>query len=47
LVFNAVGDSVLRFLPPLIITEADADEAIEKLQLALEQVQAAEKEAGA
>jgi acetylornithine/succinyldiaminopimelate/putrescine aminotransferase len=47
LVFNAVGDSILRFLPPLIISESDVDEAIEKLQLSLEQVQAAEKEAGA
>jgi len=31
LVFNAVGDSILRFLPPLIINESDVDEAIEKL----------------
>ena len=31
LVFNAVGDSILRFLPPLTISEADVDEAMEKL----------------
>ena len=31
LVFNAVGDAVLRFLPPLIISESDVDEAMEKL----------------
>jgi len=28
LVFNAVGDTILRFLPPLIISEADVDEAM-------------------
>ena len=31
LVFNAVGDSILRFLPPLNISESDVDEALEKL----------------
>ena len=31
MVFNAVGDSILRFLPPLTISHADVDEAIEKL----------------
>lgn len=31
LVLNAVGDSILRFLPPLIISESDVDEAMEKL----------------
>ena len=31
LVLNAVGDSILRFLPPLNITEDDVDEALEKL----------------
>ncbi len=34
LIFNAVGDSILRFLPPLCIVEADVDEAMEKLQAA-------------
>jgi acetylornithine/N-succinyldiaminopimelate aminotransferase len=33
-VFNAVGDDVLRFLPPLCITQNDVDEAIEKLEQA-------------
>jgi len=28
LVFNAVGDTILRFLPPLIISEGDVDEAM-------------------
>ncbi len=31
LVFNAVGDGILRFLPPLCITRADVDEAMDKL----------------
>ena len=31
LVFNAVGDSILRFLPPLNISASDVDEAMEKL----------------
>lgn len=34
LVINAVGDSMLRFLPPLSITTADVDEAMEKLRRA-------------
>ncbi len=33
-VFNAVGDDVLRFLPPLCITQSDVDEAINKLEQA-------------
>jgi acetylornithine/succinyldiaminopimelate/putrescine aminotransferase len=31
LIFNAVGDTTLRFLPPLCISEADVDEALQKL----------------
>ncbi|MDR2491893.1 MAG: aminotransferase class III-fold pyridoxal phosphate-dependent enzyme [Coriobacteriales bacterium] len=31
LVVNAIGDSILRLLPPLICTEADVDEALEIL----------------
>lgn len=38
LVFNAVGDTTLRFLPPLIITKADVDEAMDKLQAAYKAV---------
>jgi len=34
LVFNAVGDNVLRFLPPLNIGRGEVDEAIEKLHAA-------------
>jgi acetylornithine/succinyldiaminopimelate/putrescine aminotransferase len=34
LIFNAVGDTTLRFLPPLCISEADVDEAMEKLRAA-------------
>ena len=41
LIFNAVGTDVLRFLPPLCITEADVDEAIEKLGAAYKSVSAA------
>ena len=33
LVLNAVGDSILRFLPPLNISESDVDEAMEKLDV--------------
>ncbi len=32
LVLNAVGDDILRFLPPLCISQSDVDEAIEKLE---------------
>lgn len=35
LVLNAVGDDVLRFLPPLCINQNDVDEAIDKLEAAL------------
>jgi predicted acetylornithine/succinylornithine family transaminase len=38
LVLNAVGDNVLRFLPPLCISASDVDEAIGKLEAALSQV---------
>ena len=34
LIFNAVGDSILRFLPPLSITNEDVDEAMGKLAAA-------------
>jgi acetylornithine/N-succinyldiaminopimelate aminotransferase len=34
LVFNAVGDSILRFLPPLCIGRLDVDEAMMKLRKA-------------
>jgi predicted acetylornithine/succinylornithine family transaminase len=34
LIFNAVGDTTLRFLPPLCINHQDVDEAIEKLNAA-------------
>jgi acetylornithine/succinyldiaminopimelate/putrescine aminotransferase len=41
LVINAVGDSYLRFLPPLIINNADVDLAMEKLAKAFETASAA------
>lgn len=34
LIFNAVGDTILRFLPPLCISKADVDEAMQKLRAA-------------
>ena len=34
LVFNAVGDNILRFLPPLCISHDDVDEAMDKLHAA-------------
>lgn len=39
LIFNAVGESILRFLPPLNISAADIDEAIEKLEAARESLE--------
>ncbi len=41
LVFNAVGDSILRFLPPLNISESDVDEAMEKLNASLDELDVA------
>ena len=38
LVLNAVGDTILRFLPPLIIDESDVDEAMEKLNRSWEEI---------
>ena len=35
LLVNAVGPDALRLAPPLILTEADADEAVPKLRAAL------------
>lgn len=40
LIFNAVGTDILRFLPPLIISESDVDEAMEKLDAALKSLPA-------
>ncbi|MEO6906362.1 MAG: acetylornithine transaminase [Abditibacteriaceae bacterium] len=40
LVINAVGDSYLRFLPPLTITNADVDLAMEKLDKAFQNTSA-------
>ncbi len=34
LIFNAVGDSIMRFLPPLCISTSDVDEAMMKLRAA-------------
>lgn len=38
LIFNAVGDTILRFLPPLIASESDVDEAMEILLATYEAV---------
>lgn len=35
LIVNAIGDSVIRFLPPLVVTRADVDRAIEMLASAV------------
>ena len=37
LLFNCTAERVVRFLPPLIITKADIDEAVEKLRIALKE----------
>jgi predicted acetylornithine/succinylornithine family transaminase len=39
LVFNAVGTDILRFLPPLCITQADVEEAMDKLAAAFDSLQ--------
>jgi acetylornithine/succinyldiaminopimelate/putrescine aminotransferase len=31
IVVNAVGDTILRFLPPLIVTESDCDRVLHTL----------------
>lgn len=38
LIVNAIGRSVLRLVPPLILTAGEADEAVRRLGLALEDV---------
>ena len=38
LIFNAVGDSILRFLPPLILTEGDVDAGLEILRASWEEI---------
>jgi acetylornithine/succinyldiaminopimelate/putrescine aminotransferase len=38
LILNAVGENVLRFLPPLMISHNDVDEAINKLEAARETI---------
>lgn len=38
LIFNAVGDSILRFLPPLIASENDVDETMEILSRSWEEL---------
>ena len=43
LLMQGAGDNVLRFLPPLIITEADIEEAVTKISDALSAI---ESEAG-
>ena len=37
-VVNRTADTVIRLLPPLVITEADADEALGRLDAALADV---------
>lgn len=38
LIFNAVGDTILRFLPPLICSKSNVDEAMEILEASFEAV---------
>ena len=42
LLMQGAGDNVLRFLPPLIITEADIEEAVSKISAALAAIDAEE-----
>jgi acetylornithine/succinyldiaminopimelate/putrescine aminotransferase len=47
LLINATGASALRLIPPLILSEAQADEAVERLAATFEAVAAAAASAGA
>ncbi len=38
LVLNHIGDSILRFLPPLVITEGQIDTMLGKLKEILERI---------
>ena len=40
LLMQGAGDNVLRFLPPLIVTEADIEEAVKKISDALDAIDA-------
>jgi acetylornithine/succinyldiaminopimelate/putrescine aminotransferase len=42
LVVNRTAETVVRLLPPLIITQSEADEALDRLDAALRAVGAAE-----
>ena len=42
LILLSCGQSTVRFMPPLLISEADVDEAVELLVAALEEVLASE-----
>ena len=37
LLITAIGESVIRMVPPLIITEADCDKAVEIIKEAVEE----------
>jgi acetylornithine/succinyldiaminopimelate/putrescine aminotransferase len=39
LIFNAVGDSILRFLPPLVVEKSQVDEAMAILDRSWEEIQ--------
>ena len=38
LVMNHIGDSILRFLPPLVITREEVDEACDRLEKILDRL---------
>ena len=40
IIVNAVGDTILRCVPPLIVTQADCDHVVDALKAALETVSA-------
>jgi acetylornithine/succinyldiaminopimelate/putrescine aminotransferase len=41
-IVNRTAETVIRLLPPLVITEADVDEALSRLDLAFGDVSAAD-----
>jgi len=43
LILLSCGQSTVRFMPPLMITEADVDEAVALVELSLKEAQAGQK----
>ena len=44
IILNSIGDSIIRLVPPLILTKEQALEAVEKIRLSIEQARSEYKE---